>query len=83
MLGHTRNSCRLGTPLESSVGKIQVVVMVELGIQARPGALLVEEEGVVLRQSSLSQVPYEVGRVLDMVVYPLSTKGNDNLVSYK
>ena len=32
VLGHTRSSCRLGTPLGSSVGKIQVVASVKLGI---------------------------------------------------
>ena len=39
-LGHTRSSCRLGTPLGSSVGKIWVVVLVRLGIQVGPGLYL-------------------------------------------
>ena len=39
VLGHTRSSYRLGTPLGSEVGKIRVMPSVELGIQARPRAL--------------------------------------------
>ena len=47
VLGHTKSSCKLGTPLESLVGKIRVVVLVELGIQTEPKALPTEEECVV------------------------------------
>ena len=32
MLRHTRSSCRLGIPLESSVGKIRVVASMRLEI---------------------------------------------------
>ena len=66
-------------PLESSVKIIQaeiiqVLVLVKLGIQARPRVLLVNEERVVLRQPPRPQVPYEVGHIFDVVVYPWSTK---------
>ena len=49
VLGHTKSSCRLGMPLESLEEKIQVVALVEHGIQARLGALPAEEERVVPR----------------------------------
>ena len=75
VLRRTRSSCRLGMPLGSSVGKIWVVASVELGIQARPGALpMKKEEHEVSRQPSRPHMPYEVGHVLVVMVYPLSKK---------
>ena len=64
------------------MGKIRVVVSVRLGISVGSRALSMEEERVVSRQPFHPQVPYEVDRVL-VVVYPLSKKGNNCLVSYK
>ena len=65
------------------MGKIRIVASMELGIQVGPGALSTKEECVVPRQPFRPQVPYEVGHALVMVVYLLSTKGNNCLVSYK
>ena len=62
--------------------KIQVVPSVELGIQGRLGALPMEEERELSRMLPRPQVPYEVNRILVVVVYPLSTKRNDSLVSH-
>ena len=61
-------------PPESLVGIIQVVVLVELGIQAGPKVLPTKEEYVMPRQPLHPQVPYEVGCVLVVVVHPLSRK---------
>ena len=65
------------------MGKIRVIASLELGIQARPEAPPAKEERVVPGQPPRSQVPYEVGRVLVAVVYPLSTKGNNGSISCK
>ena len=46
----------------------------ELGIQVELGVSPAEEERAVSRQSHPPQVSYEVGRVLVVVVHPLSTK---------
>ena len=73
-LGHTRSSRKLDTPPGSLVELIQVVVWVELGIQAGLKVLPTEEEYVMPRQSPHPQVPYEVGCILVMVVHPLSRK---------
>ena len=73
---HTRSSYKLDTPPESSMGRIWVVALVTLGIQARLEALPATKEHVVSRQPLHSQVPSEVGRVLVVVVYPLFTKEN-------
>ena len=67
-------------PSGSLVELIQVMVWVELGIQAGPEVLLAEEEHVVPRQPPHPQVSYEIGRILVLVVYPLSTKEIINLV---
>ena len=83
-LGHTRNSYKLGTFLKSSARKIQVVALVVLGIQVGPEALSVKEKRVVPRQHLHPQVPYEVGRILVVVVHLLSNKKEINdTVSYK
>ena len=75
-LGHTRSSRKLDTPPGSLVELIQVVVWVELGIQAGLEVLPTEEVHVMPRQPPHPQVSYEVGRVLVVVVHPLSTKRN-------
>ena len=68
-------------PLGSLVGKIQVVALVGLETQVGLRALPTKKECVVLRQPLCLQVPYEVGHVLVMVIYPLSTKKGSCLVS--
>ena len=74
-LGHTKSSSKLGTPHDSSMGRIRVMALVKLKIQIGPGVLSAEEECEVPRQRPRPPVPYKVNRVLIVVVYPLSTIG--------
>ena len=80
--GHTKSSFRLGTPLGSYVEKIWIVASVGLVISAGLRALPAKEKREVPRQPPRPQVPYEVGRILIVMVYPLFTKGTNSSISH-
>ena len=71
---HTRSSYIFGMLPGSSVERSQVAALARLEILKELGVLPMDEERVVLRQPPHPQVPYEVGRILVVVVYPLSRK---------
>ena len=58
------------------------MALVGLEIQTGPKALLAEDKHTMPRQSLRPHVPYEVDRNLVMVVYSLSTKGDNYSISH-